>query len=70
MHATSGALVGEGAPVLVDLHPSARWWIRRAEQARLSLLVEVKQEEDGLFRLRQDGYALPLLFTLIARKPG
>jgi SAM-dependent methyltransferase len=30
---------------------------------------DLKQEEDGLFRLRQDGYALPLLFTLIARKP-
>lgn len=30
---------------------------------------ELKQEDDGLFRLRQDGYALPLLFTLIARKP-
>ena len=29
----------------------------------------VKQEDDGLYRLRQDGYALPLLFTLIARKP-
>jgi SAM-dependent methyltransferase len=29
---------------------------------------QVKQEEDGLFRLRQDGFALPLLFTLVGRK--
>jgi SAM-dependent methyltransferase len=29
---------------------------------------DLKQEDDGLFRLRQDGYALPLLFTLIGRK--
>lgn len=27
-------------------------------------------EDDGAFRLRQDGRALPLSFTLIARKPG
>lgn len=27
-------------------------------------------EDDGRYRLRQDGFALPLLFTLIARKPG
>lgn len=31
---------------------------------------DLKQENDGLFRLRADGYALPLLFTLIGRKPG
>jgi SAM-dependent methyltransferase len=29
---------------------------------------QVKQEEDGLFRLRQDGYAIPVLFTLVGRK--
>jgi hypothetical protein len=29
---------------------------------------ELKQEEDGLFRLRQNGYALPVLFTLVGRK--
>lgn len=28
------------------------------------------KEDDGLFRLRQDGYPLPLLFTLIARRPS
>ena len=28
----------------------------------------LEREDDGLFRLRQDGYALPLLFTLIGRK--
>lgn len=31
---------------------------------------DMVEEEDGRFRLRQDGFALPLLFTLIARKPG
>jgi SAM-dependent methyltransferase len=28
------------------------------------------EEEDGMWRVRLQGYALPLLFTLIARKPG
>ncbi|MDQ3102413.1 MAG: class I SAM-dependent methyltransferase [Actinomycetota bacterium] len=30
---------------------------------------ELVLEDDGRYRLRQDGYALPLLFTLIAYKP-
>jgi SAM-dependent methyltransferase len=29
---------------------------------------QVKKEEDGLYRLRQDGYAIPVLFTLVGRK--
>jgi SAM-dependent methyltransferase len=29
---------------------------------------QLKQEDDGLFRLRQDGWALPVLFTLVGRK--
>jgi SAM-dependent methyltransferase len=29
---------------------------------------QLKREDDGLFRLRQDGYAIPVLFTLIGRK--
>jgi SAM-dependent methyltransferase len=31
---------------------------------------DLVQEDDGAWRLRQDGRALPLQFTLIARKPG
>jgi SAM-dependent methyltransferase len=29
---------------------------------------QLKREDDGLFRLRQDGFALPVLFTLVGRK--
>lgn len=133
MRAASGALVGGGKLVLVDLHPLAQmidsvsplklgftygfggrieddehgtyadpdaeveqtrsvsyshslgetFGAARAaglevEQLREHLELEfdcwgggeLTQEDDGLFRLRQDGQALPVLFTLIARKPG